>query len=133
MRIRTFLSLILLSVAPIFALAGQFTTAIGGTYPVTVSAIATDSAGNTYVVGSTQIAGTPSFVNSSISALAHVFVAKLDPNGNVLFTDTFAGQGVDTGTAIAVDTSGNIYIAGTTSSPDFPLSHALQTQIFPAS
>jgi uncharacterized protein (TIGR03437 family) len=113
------------------AIAGQFTTVIGGAYPAAVSAIATDSAGNTYVVGSMQIAGTPSFVNSSISALAHVFVTKLDPNGKVLFTDTFAGQGADTANAIAVDPSGNIYIAGTTTSPDFPLSHALQTQIFP--
>jgi hypothetical protein len=132
MLLRTFLCLVLLSVAQTFALAGQFTTAIGGVYPVAVSAIATDSAGNTYVVGSTQLPGTPSFVNSSISAQPHVFVTKLDPNGNVLFTDTFAGQGVDTGTAITVDPSGNIYIAGTTSSPDFPLSNALQTQIFPA-
>ena len=117
--------------APTFAIAGQFTTVLGGEYPPTVSAIATDSAGNTYVVGSTQLPGTPSFVNSAISAQAHVFVTKLDPNGKVLFTDTFAGQGVDTGSAIALDPSGNIYIAGTTSSPDFPLSNPLQTQIFP--
>jgi len=113
------------------AIAGQFTTVIGGAYPVAASAIATDSAGNTYVVGSAQIPGTPSFVNSSISAQAHVFVTKLDPNGKVLFTDTFAGQGTDTGSAIAVDPSGNIYIAGTTTSPDYPLNKALQTQIFP--
>jgi uncharacterized protein (TIGR03437 family) len=132
MRVRTFLWLVLLSVAPTFGLAGQFTTVLGGTYPPTVSAIATDSAGNTYVVGSTQLPDTPSFVNSSIGGQAHVFVTKLDPNGKVLFTDTFAGQGVDTGAAIAVDPLGNIYIAGTTSSPDFPMSRPLQTQIFPA-
>ena len=131
MTIRTFLGLVLLSGTPTFAIAGQFTTALGGTYPVLVSAMTTDSAGNTYVVGSTQLPGTPSFVNSSISAQAHVFVTKLDPNGNVLFTDTFAGQGLDTGTAITVAPSGNIYIAGNTTSADFPMSHALQTQIFP--
>lgn len=133
MLIKTFLGLILLSMAPIFAVAGQFTTVLGGEYPPTVSAIAVDSAGNTYVVGSTQLPGTPIFVNSSISAQAHVFVAKLDPDGNVLFTDTFAGQGVDTGAAVTVDRSGNIYIAGTTSSADFPLSNPLQTQISPVS
>ncbi len=131
MPVRTFLCLVILSVTPTFVVAGQFTTVLGGTYPPTVSAIATDSAGNTYVVGSTQLPATPSFVNSSISGQAHVFVTKLDPTGKVLFTDTFAGQGVDTGSAIAVDPSGNIYIAGTTSSSDFPLSHALQTGIFP--
>lgn len=132
MIVRIFAGLVLLSVAPTFAIAGQFTTVLGGTYPPTVSAIATDSSGNTYVVGSTQLPGTPSFVNSSVSAQAHVIVAKLDPNGNVLFTDTFAGQGVDAGTAIAVDPAGNIYIAGTTTSADFPLSNPLQTRIFPA-
>jgi beta-propeller repeat-containing protein len=31
----------------------------------------------------------------------------------LLFTDTFAGKGIDTGTAIARDPSGNVYIAGT--------------------
>jgi uncharacterized protein (TIGR03437 family) len=126
-----FFCLVLSSVIPTVAIAAQFTTVIGGAYPVAVSAIATDFAGNTYVVGATQLAGTPSFVNSAISAQAHTFVTKVDPKGNVLFTDTFAGQGLDEGTAIAVDPSGNIYVAGTTTSPDFPLSHALQTQIFP--
>ncbi len=133
MLFRTFFCLVLLSEAPTFAIAGQFTTVVGDTYPAAVSSIATDSAGNTYVVGSTQLPGTPSFVNSAISAQVHVFVTKLDPNGKVLFTDTFAGQGVDTGSAITVDPSGNIYIAGTTNSADFPLSNALQTQISPVS
>jgi len=105
------------------AIAGQFTTSIGGTYLEAISAITTDAAGNTYVVGSRQLT-TPTVGTD-------VFLTKLDPNGKVLFTDTFAGKGTDTGTAIAVDPSGNIYIAGTTTSPDFPLSHALQTQIFP--
>jgi uncharacterized protein (TIGR03437 family) len=121
MAIKTFLWLALLSATG--ATAGQFTTSIGGTYLEAVSAIATDGAGNTYVVGSRQL--TTSTVGTD------VFLTKLDPNGKVLFTDTFAGKGTDTGTAITVDASGNIYIAGTTTSPDFPLSHALQTQIFP--
>jgi hypothetical protein len=108
------------------AIAGEFTTSIGGTYLEAVSAITTDSAGNTYVVGTRTTATGANGLPSG----SDVFVTKLDPNGNVLFTDTFAGKGIDMGTAIAVDRSGNIYIAGTTTSPDFPLSHALQTQIY---
>lgn len=128
------------------AIAGDFTTSLGDTYPYQVSAIATDSAGNTYVVGSRTLGDSGSVyfavlgdVTGSLGTISlglanllsgpsDVFVSKLDPNGKLLFTDTFAGKGVDTGTAIALDSTGNIYIAGTTTSSDFPLSKALQTQ-----
>lgn len=120
------------------AIAGDFTTSLGDTYPYMISAITTDSAGNTYVVGSRALTGAAAFRIGTDGTAAplgspatDVFVSKLDPNGQLLFTDTFAGKGVDTGTAIAVDPSGNIYIAGTTTSNDFPLSKALQTQPSP--
>src|SRR5580704_13572094 len=112
------------------AIASEITTSLGDANPYLVSAITTDPAGNTYVVGSRQ-PGTPPAIGFDLEYIppdADVFVTKLDPNGKILFTDTFAGKGVDTGSAIAVDPSGNIYIAGTTTSPDFPLSKALQTQ-----
>jgi uncharacterized protein (TIGR03437 family) len=111
--------------------AGQFTTSLGDSYPYVISAITTDSAGNTYIVGSRQLTPAGSVyvnVSTNLAAGTDVFVSKLDPSGNLLFTDTFAGKGVDTGTAIALDPSGNIYIGGTTTSPDFPLSEAQQTQ-----
>jgi uncharacterized protein (TIGR03437 family) len=119
------------------AIAGEFTTSLGDANPYLISAIATDSAGNTYVVGSRELGGNVTFavlsgavppvVFESPGGGSDVFVSKLDPNGELIFTDTFAGKGIDTGTAIALDPSGNIYIAGTTTSNDFPLSNALQT------
>jgi uncharacterized protein (TIGR03437 family) len=133
---------VLILITATLTIAGEFSTSLGDTYPRTISAIATDSAGNTYVVGSRQLGGGPyglliggvsfSGITGLPSILSYggsdVFVTKLDPNGRVLFTDTFAGKGIDTGSAIALDPSGNIYIAGTTTSNDFPLSKALQTQ-----
>jgi uncharacterized protein (TIGR03437 family) len=116
------------------AIAGDFTTSLGDTYPYLISAITADSTGNTYVVGSRQIAAavirnTPVGGTALISsAVTDVFVSKVDPTGTLVFTDTFAGKGVDQGIAIALDPSGNIYIAGTTTSNDFPLSKALQAQ-----
>ena len=98
---------VFLLIATTLAMAGEFTTSIGGLYPSTVSAITTDSAGNTYVVGSRQLPGTSAFVNPFVEQPdSDVFVTKLDPKGSVLFTNAFAGKGVDTATAIAVDPSG---------------------------
>jgi hypothetical protein len=129
---------VLLFITSTLAIAGEFTTSLGDSNPYTISAIATDAAGNTYVVGTRELGGAVIFssltgamlpvVFSSPGGGSDVFVTKLDPNGKLLFTDTFAGKGIDTGTAIALDPSGNIYIAGTTTSNDFPLSKPLQTQ-----
>ena len=102
-------------------LSGEFTTSLGDTYPYTISAITTDSYGNTYVLGSRQLGG-------PAPGSSDAFVSKFDSQGDRFFTGTFAGKGVDTGTAIALDPAGNIYIAGTTTSNDFPLSNALQTK-----
>lgn len=107
-----------LFVVSCLAFSADFTTSLGDQYPYTISAITTDADGNTYVVGSRTISA-PS---------TDVFLAKLNPDGNLLFTDRFGGAGSSTGSAITLDPSGNIYIAGNTSASDFPLSKALQTQ-----
>ena len=70
-------------------LSGEFTTSLGDKYPYTISAITTDSLGNTYVVGSRQLGG-------AAPGSSDVFVSKLDSQGDLFFTDTFAGKGVDT-------------------------------------
>jgi uncharacterized protein (TIGR03437 family) len=85
----------------------------------TVSRIVTDDAGNIYAVGSRTFA-----VSDRAS---DVFVAKLDSSGATIFVATFSGKGIDTGSAIAVDPAGNIYVGGDTSSPNFPLRNAIQS------
>src|SRR5271157_893088 len=47
----------------------------------------------------------------------------------LLNTRTLRGAANDTPTAIATDSQGNVYIAGATNSPDFPLTHALFPQL----
>lgn len=128
--------------------AAEYTTYIGDAYPRTVAAITADTAGNTYVVGNRGNTTVPTVVvNGIVYANApggslsptllttpppyDVFVSKLDPTGKILFTDVFAGKGVDKASAVTVDTNGNIYIGGTTTSPDFPVSNALQSQPSP--
>ena len=103
------------------ATAGEYTTYIGDSYPRSVTAIAADAAGNTYVVGNRALALTPtegiifaSVVEFPIAVIPavttpnDVFVTKLDPTGNILFTAVFAGKGQDQGLAVAVDPTGNV-------------------------
>lgn len=50
-----------------------------------------------------------------------MFVAKLNPQGTALVYATYVGGfSNEQGKAIAVDSSGNAYVAGTTQSSDFP-------------
>jgi hypothetical protein len=105
----------------------DFTNYIGDSNQYQIAAIATDSAGNTYVTGSRVI--DEMLGSLSPNVLDDVFVTKLDATGSLVFTTTFGGKGSDNGWAIAVDPSGNICVGGTTSSDDFPLRDALQTTI----
>ena len=109
----------------VVAHAASFTTYIGDANPYQVLAIATDAAGNTYVTGSRVIVPVSYLPNSP--AATDVFVSKLDPSGNLTLLATFSGKGTDQANGIAVDPSGNIYIAGTTTSTDFPLRNPLQS------
>jgi hypothetical protein len=52
---------------------------------------------------------------------------KINPDGNtVAYSSYLGGTGFDEGNAIAVDTAGNAYVSGTTTSEDFPTLSAIQ-------
>jgi uncharacterized protein (TIGR03437 family) len=59
---------------------------------------------------------------------AHLPAAPL-PRPALNFETNFGGTGIDSATAIAVDRAGNIYVAGTTTSLDFPAVNAFQPHI----
>jgi hypothetical protein len=61
-------------------------------------------------------------------------VVKLNPTGTgYLYVRTVGGSGFDAATGIAVDSAGNAYVTGTTSSPDFPITPGSQTGTLPGS
>jgi hypothetical protein len=54
------------------------------------------------------------------------FVTKLDPSGSILFSTYFGGFGEDQGLGVALDGSGNVYLAGTTASTNLPVTGKAQ-------
>ncbi len=87
--------------------------------------IVVDSSGNAYLTGSTDSTGFPTTLGAFRTASAgngDAFVAKLNAFGSALVYSTYlGGGGGDVGTAIALDSSGNAYVTGLTSSTNFPV------------
>jgi hypothetical protein len=74
--------------------------------------VAVDSSGNAYVTGKFKGSADFGFTTLSSSGDTDVFVAKLDPNGIWLWAVRAGGSHRDSGSGIAVDSSGNAYVSG---------------------
>ena len=96
-----------------------YVTAIGPGAPV---AMAVDPAGNVYLAGYTGAPDFPTTPGSfqTSSATGGGFLLKLDPSGKKLVYSTLFPYPETIINALAVDASGNAYIAGQTSSITFP-------------
>jgi photosystem II stability/assembly factor-like uncharacterized protein len=76
-----------------------------------------------------SIAASPLYVGTGMPS-NDVFVAELNPTGTALVFSTYLGGNYDDGAAgIALDSSGNIYVAGITASSDFPVANAFQATL----
>ena len=102
-----------------------YSTFLGGNGGDTAFGIAVDSAGEAYVTGVTASANFPvkSGYETTAGGQGDAFVAKLNSTGTGLIYSTFlGGGGSDSGNAIAIDSTGSAYIAGATTSANFPVS-----------
>jgi hypothetical protein len=101
-----------------------YSTYLGGSSGDLVYAIAVDAEGNTFFTGSslsTDFPTTPGVVQTTTMGAGDVFVSKLNSTGTSLLYSTYlGGAGVEIGEGIAVDAEGNAFIAGSSSSTDFP-------------
>ena len=103
-------------------------TYLGGNSYDEIHSIVINSEGNIYVTGGTYSSGFPT-TSGAYDTYSHsdsdggdAFISKLDDTLSNLLASTFLGGsgGDDLGSSIAIDSSGNIYVAGYTYSIDFP-------------
>jgi len=125
-----------------------YSTYLGGSNDDVGTAIAVDSSGNAYVVGATDSTnfptanayqsafggggGSPAFCCGSPAPFlifGDGFITKLNPAGTgIIFSTYFGGELDDTVAALALDSSGNVYVGGNTLSTKFPVLNAYQSK-----
>jgi hypothetical protein len=112
----------------------SYSTYLGGSGVETFPTVAVDSAFNFYVAGSTTSTdfpippSPPTPYQAQKKGATNVFVAKFNSSGAapLVFATYLGGSGTDTAKAVAVDAGFNVYVAGTTTSSDFPTNNAFQ-------
>jgi len=109
-----------------------YSTYLGGSLNTYAYGLAVDASGDAYVTGSTFATNFPvtsgvyQTTNKTANAGYTTFVTKVNPSGTALVYSSYLGGGGngagtgETGNAIALDASGNVYIAGITYSASFP-------------
>jgi hypothetical protein len=108
-----------------------YSTYLGGSREEEGHGVAVDITGNAYVTGFTMSTDFPTTAGVVQPAFGggpefarDAFVTKLNPTGSGLVYSTYlgggGGNGEDDAFGIAVDTAGNAYVTGLTTSTDFP-------------
>jgi uncharacterized repeat protein (TIGR01451 family) len=107
----------------------SFSSYFGGAGNEEATSVAVDTAGNIYLTGSTTSTSLPAgsstpVLQSGLNGPQNVYVAKIAPTqpATLIYVTYIGGNGVDTPANIAVDGAGDAYLAGTTSSTNFPVS-----------
>jgi hypothetical protein len=119
-----------------------YSTFLGGNSLTTTSGLAIDSADNMYVSGFTLSTNFPTTKGAystsySNSGKYETFMSEIAPNGagtaDLLYSTYLGGNNYDYAWSIAVDTSGYVYLTGTTQSTNFPTTKgAIQTKYIAA-
>jgi len=117
--------IIVTKVGPANNLVYRFVFGSSGTD--TPNAIAVDSNGNLFVVGSTASRDFPlvkPLITNAAGGEYQGFLSKIDPSGTLVFSTYIGGTQSDVSTlptALTLDAAGNVYITGGTYATDFPV------------
>lgn len=96
------------------------TARLGGRGFDRACAAAIDAEGNALVAGSTSSGDFPGLAGLAGGDLDG-YVAKIAPDGKLLWATALGGSKADAGLAVAVGPDGTVFAAGQTQSPDFPV------------
>jgi len=111
----------------------EYSTFLGGSSSENSYDIAVDEIGCVYVTGLTQSPDFPTInaYNDDISSdNRDIFVTKLSALGNSLIYSTYiGGSNIDWANGLAIDSSGCVYIAGSTDSVDYPMVNAYDSSM----
>ncbi|MFB3894914.1 MAG: SBBP repeat-containing protein [bacterium] len=104
-----------------------YSTYLGGNLSDEGNSIAIDSVGHVFITGNTYSSNFPvttgAYDTTGLFDNDDIYITKLNIAGTVLMYSTYlGGSNVDESYSIAVDTIGNAYLCGFTSSTDFPVS-----------
>jgi len=95
-----------------------------------IGGIKVDNSDNAYITGSTTSTDFPT-ANAIQTALAggeDAFITKVNSAGSALVYSTFlGGAGDDFGNDLAIDSAGEAFVVGNTTSPAFPLKNPIQS------
>jgi hypothetical protein len=109
-----------------------YSTYLGGSNQDVGSGVAVDHLGNAYLTGYTYSTDFPIAVpiQKTLGGVVNSFLTKFNPAGSELLYPTYlGGSGYDYGRSIALDPSGNAYITGYTTSPNFPTLNPIQDSL----
>jgi hypothetical protein len=102
----------------------SYSTYLGGTGSDLGRGIAVDATGAAAITGQTDATNFPlvAAIQGASGGGDDAFVSRLSPSGsNLLFSTYLGGSGDEEGLAIAVDGKGYSYVAGSTTSTNFPI------------
>jgi YVTN family beta-propeller protein len=101
-----------------------YSTYLGGSSYEQGRDIAVDSAGNAYVIGSTNSANFPTttgVLQTTSAGQFDIYLTKLNSSGSAQVYSTYVGgSDNDYGDGLAIDSLGNAYLTGQTLSSNFP-------------